>query len=101
MRRVSASTPPSIAPAPEPEEDAQPEWAVEEEAGEWTEALYDYTSEVCADAPPSLSLLASDGDADSLDLLRAVFAGGGRSTFTSGGEGTRDREDIARMVRTS
>ncbi|KAF8485230.1 SH3-domain-containing protein [Russula ochroleuca] len=51
MRRVSASTPPSIAPAPEPEEDAQPEWAVEEEAGEWTEALYDYTSEEAGDLP--------------------------------------------------
>lgn len=48
-----------------------------------------------------LSLLASDEDADSLYLLRAVYAGGERSAFASGGEGTRDGEDIVRLVRTS
>ena len=43
VRRVSTSA----AHAPQPEEDAQPEPAEEEEvAGEWAEALYDYTSQV-------------------------------------------------------
>ena len=47
VRRVSTSTSASVAP----EEDAQPEWAEEEPAGEWAEALYDYTSEVCRCSP--------------------------------------------------
>ncbi len=64
-RRVSASA----AHVPEPEEDyAQPESMEEEEAGEWAEALYDYTSGVrrCS---PLLPLLVDDGSADS-----SVFA---------------------------
>jgi len=32
-----------------PEDDAQPGWAEEEEAGERAEALYDYTSEEAGD----------------------------------------------------
>jgi hypothetical protein len=39
--------------------------------------------------------------ADCLDLLRAPVAGAGRSAFTSGGEGTRNGEDVVGLVRTS
>jgi hypothetical protein len=57
IRRVSTSTSASSSAAhiPEPEEDApQPESTEEEEeaAGEWAEALYDYTSQVRADGAP-------------------------------------------------
>ena len=38
--------------------------------------------------------------ADCLELLRALVAGGGRSAFTSGGEGTRNGEDVVGLVRT-
>ena len=44
VRRVSAATP--VPATPEPEEDAQLEPGEEVAAGEWAEALYDYTSEV-------------------------------------------------------
>lgn len=45
IRRVSTSTPASAAHVPEPEEEEE-EAGAEAEAGEWAEALYDYTSEV-------------------------------------------------------
>ncbi|KAF8490968.1 SH3-domain-containing protein [Russula emetica] len=56
VRRVSSSTTASAASAhvPEPEEDAaQPRSTEEEEAGagEWAEALYDYTSREASDLP--------------------------------------------------
>jgi abl interactor 2 len=45
VRRVSAD--PVQVPEPEPEPEFQPEGGEEEEAaGQWAEALYDYTSEV-------------------------------------------------------
>lgn len=48
IRRASTSTSASSAAyAPEPEEDpGHPETMEEEEAGDWAEVLYDYTSEV-------------------------------------------------------
>jgi hypothetical protein len=73
VRRVSTSTSSSATHLPEPEEDAaQPESMEEEEgeAGEWAEALYDYTSSVrgCSSLH-IVYLLVNDGDADS-----SVFA---------------------------
>jgi len=46
VRRASAVP---AAPSPEPEEDVQAEPEQEEGAGEWAEALYDYTSEEASD----------------------------------------------------
>jgi len=62
VRRVSTSTPASAAHVPEPEEEEE-----EEEAGEWAEALYDYTSEVrgCSSLFISLGI---DKDADLSDF---------------------------------
>lgn len=54
IRRVSTSTSASSAHVPEPEEDApqpEPMEEEEEEAGEWAEALYDYTSQVRGCSP--------------------------------------------------
>ena len=87
VRRVSAATP--VPAAPEPEEDAQPEPGEEEAAGEWAEALYDYTSEVRL-------LFSFLGGTDS---RAAIFEGRDRSKFTSGGEGMGDRTDFDRLVR--
>lgn len=56
----------------------------------------------CADAPHChcLSLLVNDGGADSSDFASVVFVGGKRSPSTSGGDGTRDGENVVRLVRT-
>jgi hypothetical protein len=102
IRRVSTSTSASATHVPEPEEDvAEPESTEEEEAGEWAEALYDYTSQVrgCSHC---LSLLVNDGRADTVTLRIAScdLVGGERSASTSGGEGTRDGENVVRLVRT-
>ena len=48
-----------------------------------------------------LSERVRGADCLGLDLLRAPVAGAGRSAFTSGGEGTRNGEDVVGLVRTS
>jgi hypothetical protein len=54
--------------------------------------------------PPPLSIFLKASDGGVLiprTLFRAVLAGGGRFAFTSGGDGTRNGEDIIRLVRIS
>ena len=77
IRRVSTSTSASSSAAhvPEPEEDAPQSEPMEEEeeaAGEWAEALYDYTSKVCVRIVLHICLspvLMNDGGTDSSDFV--------------------------------